>query len=335
MSEKRIFSGIKPTGLPTLGNYLGAMQNWVAMQSQYHCLYCVVDLHAITVRLEPERLRSQALELFATLLSVGLDPDKGAVYLQSHVHEHAELAWLLNCYTMFGELSRMTQFKDKSQKAPDNINAGLFTYPSLMAADILLFDTHLVPVGDDQKQHVELTRDIAARFNSLYGDVFVMPEPYIPKVGARIMSLTDPLHKMDKTSENPNSYIIFSDSDDVILKKCKRAVTDSEAEVRFDPANKPGVSNLLTIYSLCTGKTIAESEQAFAGQGYGVFKPAVGEAVIAKIAPVRKRIRQYLDDPAELSRLMAVGAQKARAEAAPVLRRVRDAIGFLPQEGTR
>ncbi len=327
--KKRIFSGVQPSGTPTLGNYLGAFQNWVKLQDEYDCLYCVVDMHAITTRRDPKELSRQTRELFATLLALGLDPEKNILFVQSHVPAHAELTWILNCYTMFGELSRMTQFKDKSQKNPDNINAGLFGYPVLMAADILLYGAHLVPVGGDQKQHCELTRDIAVRFNSVYGDVFTLPEPYIPPAGARIMSLTDPLRKMDKSDPNPASHILLSDEPDVILKKCKRATTDSEASVRYAPQEKPGVSNLMSIYSLCTGKSNSEIEKEFQGQGYGSFKMAVGEAVAEKMKPLRERTRELMHS-SELDRLMVEGAFRARALAVEVMEKVRHAIGFIP-----
>ncbi len=256
MEEKKpiIFSGIQPSGKITLGNYLGALKNWVTMQDDYDCIYCVVDEHAITVRQDPAALRRQTLELFAQLLACGLDPEKSTLFIQSHVPQHAELSWILNCYTMFGELSRMTQFKDKSERHKDNINAGLFTYPALMAADILLYGANLVPVGEDQKQHVEITRDVALRFNGIYGDVFTLPEAYIPKVGARVMSLTEPTKKMSKSSENENSYILVMDRPEDIMRKCKKAVTDSDSRV-IRSAEKQGVTNLITIYAAATGKT--------------------------------------------------------------------------------
>jgi tryptophanyl-tRNA synthetase len=334
---KRVFSGIQATGIPTLGNYLGAMKHWAAGQDDPDtaALYCVVDLHAVTVRQPPEKLYAQSLEVFASLLAAGLDPQKTTVYLQSHVHEHAELSWLLGCFTMMGELNRMTQFKDKSLKNADNLNAGLYTYPVLMAADILLFDADEVPVGEDQKQHVELCRNIAQRFNGVYGDVFVMPEPVIPKLGARIMSLTEPTAKMSKSDlKNPGSVILLTDSDDTVLKKFKRAVTDtdeSENRVRYDPVHKPGVSNLLTIYATCRGKPMPEAESDFAGMGYGPLKTAVAEAVIDTIRPIRAEIGRLLSDPAELQRVMTDGKRRATAIAEPVLKRVRQAMGFVPK----
>ncbi len=327
--QKRIFSGIKSTGIPTLGNYLGAMKNWAEMQEENDCIYCVVDLHAITIRLEPEDFRRQTRLVYALLLACGLTPDRCLLYLQSHVHQHAELSWMLNCYTMFGELSRMTQFKDKSRKNPDNINAGLFDYPVLMAADILLFDTDLVPVGQDQKQHVELARDIAERFNGIYGDVFTVPQPFIPRVGAKINSLIDPSRKMDKSDPNPAAYIALTDGRDVILSKFKKAVTDSDPHVRFDPVNKPGVSNLMAIYALTGGKSLEEVEREFDGKGYGAFKLAVGESVDAALAPIRLKAAEFCSDPDTLDRMMADAAERAAALAEPCMSRVRQAIGFI------
>ena len=276
--KKVILSGIQPTGVFTLGNYLGAIKNWVTLQEEYDCAYMIADLHSITVRQEPAKLRQQILSAFATLLACGIDPEKSLMFIQSQVHQHAELAWVLSCYTQFGELSRMTQFKDKSAKHADNVNAGLFTYPSLMAADILLYQADLVPVGVDQKQHLELTRDIAARFNGLYSETFTLPEPYIPKLGAKIMSLADPTKKMSKSDENPNGFVTILDEPDVIIRKFKRAVTDSDTAVRY-AEGKDGINNLMTIYSIITGKTLEEVEREFDGKGYGDFKLAVGEAV--------------------------------------------------------
>ncbi|MDD4715811.1 MAG: tryptophan--tRNA ligase, partial [Oscillospiraceae bacterium] len=295
MEKKKpvIFSGIQPSGKITLGNYLGALKNWSQMQEDYDCIYCVVDEHAVTVRQEPAALRRQSLELFAQLLACGLDPDKCILFIQSHVPQHAELAWILNCYTMFGELSRMTQFKDKAERHRDNINAGLFTYPALMAADILLYQSDLVPVGEDQRQHVELTRDIATRFNSIYGDVFTLPEAYIPKVGAKVMSLTEPDKKMSKSSENDNSYILVMDRPEDVMRKFKKAVTDSDARV-MRSSGKPGVTNLITIYAAATRESPESVEARFAGQGYGVFKPAVGEAVVELLRPIREKTMELL-----------------------------------------
>ncbi|MBP1571187.1 MAG: tryptophan--tRNA ligase, partial [Oscillospiraceae bacterium] len=272
--KKRVFSGIQPTGAFTLGNYLGAVRNWPLLQDEYDCIYCVVDQHAITVRQTPAELRKKTYEAAAMLLASGIDPQKSLLFIQSHVPQHSQLAWVLSCNAQFGELSRMTQFKDKSAKHADNINTGLFTYPVLMAADILLYGTHYVPVGGDQKQHVELARDIAQRFNNAYSDTFVLPEPMIPKVGARIMSLQEPTKKMSKSDANEKSFVLMTDSADVIMKKFKSAVTDSDGVVRFDVENKPGISNLMGIYSVMTGKTMADIEKEFDGQGYGTFKTA-------------------------------------------------------------
>jgi tryptophanyl-tRNA synthetase len=328
--QKTVFSGIQPTATPTLGNYLGALSNYVALSKNHRCVYSIVDMHAITVRQDPETLRRRTREVYALVLACGLEP--GAVlYVQSHVAAHAELCWILNNFAMFGELSRMTQFKDKSAKHADNINAGLFTYPVLQAADILLYGAHIVPIGEDQKQHLELSRDIAIRFNGVYGDIFVVPEPLIPKLGGRIMSLADPSHKMDKSDPNPAGYISMLDDRDAIIKKCKRAVTDSGAEVRYDTAEKPGVSNLMTIYGLCAGKGMQEVEREFEGLGYGAFKTAVGEAADATLSPIRAKAAALLQDPARLDELIAEGASRAEEIAAPVLRNVRDVIGWLPK----
>ncbi|MEG1190425.1 MAG: tryptophan--tRNA ligase, partial [Oscillospiraceae bacterium] len=288
MDEKKtIFSGIQPSGDLTLGSYLGAIKNWVELSDDYNCYYCIVDMHAITARQNPADLRRRTLSQLAQYIACGLDPQKNTIFIQSHVPAHAELSWVLSCYTMFGELSRMTQFKDKSSKNADNINAGLFTYPALMAADILLYQSDLVPVGSDQKQHVELTRDIATRFNGVYGDVFKIPEPYIPKVGARIMSLTSPENKMSKSDKDPGGCIYLMQKPEEIMRSFKRAVTDSETLVKFDPTNKPGVSNLMTIYSVASGLSLPEIEAKFEGLGYGDFKPQVGEAVVELLRPIR------------------------------------------------
>lgn len=327
--KNRAFSGIQPSGIPTIGNYFGAMKNWSVMQEDFDCIFSVVNLHAITQRFEPECLRERTRYLFSLLLAVGLDPKKSILFVQSHVPQHSELTWILNCYTMFGELSRMTQFKDKSQKQSENINVGLFDYPVLMASDILLYDTHVVPIGQDQKQHVEITRDIAERFNSIYGDVFVIPQPVIPAIGGKVLSLLDPARKMSKSDPLPGAYLSMSDDADTVMKKCKRAVTDSEASVRYDPEAKPGVSNLIGLYALCTGKSPAEVERVFEGQGYGVFKPAVGEAVNAVLAPIQARTQMYLGDPAELDKIMREGAERASAIAETVLQKVRRSVGLL------
>lgn len=332
MDEKKtIFSGIQPSGDLTLGNYLGAVKNWVTLQDEYNCYYCVVDLHAITVRQDPAALRKRTLDVMSILIAAGIDPHENVLYMQSHVSGHAELAWLLNCYTYMGELSRMTQFKEKSAKAGDNINAGLFTYPVLMAADILLYQADLVPVGVDQKQHLELTRDIAARFNNIYGDVFTIPEPYIPKAGAKIMSLQEPEKKMSKSDENENGFIALLDPPDVIARKLKRAVTDSDGDIRF-AEDKPGVSNLLTIYSAVTGKTITESEKDFSGKGYGDLKQGVTDAVIAELEPLQKRYQEVRADKAFLQDVMTKNAEKASYAARKTLSKVQRKIGLAPRK---
>ena len=330
-TKKVIFSGIQPSGALHLGNYLGALRNWVALQDEYNCVYCVVDEHAITVRQDPAALRRQTIELFAQLVACGIDPEKSILFIQSHVPAHAELAWVLNCYTMFGELSRMTQFKDKSAKHADNVNAGLFTYPSLMAADIVLYQADLVPVGEDQKQHVELTRNIVQRFNGVYGDVFTMPDAYIPKVGARVMSLSQPDSKMSKSI--PEGCVYLMDSPDEIMRKFKRAITDSDTEncVRYDRANKPGVATLIDIYAAVTGKSYQEIEVEFEGKGYGAFKPAVGEVVVELLRPVREETVRLLADKAYLESLYRSGAEKAASVAQRTLRKVHKKVGFLPR----
>ena len=330
-NKKVIFSGIQPSGALHLGNYLGALRNWVALQDEYNCVYCVVDEHAITVRQDPAALRRQTIELFAQLVACGIDPEKSILFIQSHVPAHAELAWVLNCYTMFGELSRMTQFKDKSAKHADNVNAGLFTYPSLMAADIMLYQADLVPVGEDQKQHVELTRNIVQRFNGIYGDVFTMPDAYIPKVGARVMSLNQPDSKMSKSI--PEGCVYLMDSPDDIMRKFKRAITDSDTEncVRYDRANKPGVATLIDIYAAVTGKTYEQIEIEFAGKGYGAFKPAVGAAVVELLRPVREETVRLLGDKAYLEGLYRAGAEKAASVAQRTLRKVHKKVGFIPR----
>ncbi len=325
--KKRIFSGIQPSGDLTLGSYMGAIRNWVALQDEYDCVYCIVDMHAITVRQVPAELRRRIFEQLAQDLACGLDPEKNILFVQSHVPQHAELSWVLGCYAQFGELSRMTQFKDKSQKHKDNITAGLFTYPVLMAADILLYQADLVPVGEDQKQHVELCRDIAQRFNGVYSDTFTIPEPFIPKLGARIMSLGDPASKMSKS--DPDGCVYLMDRPEDIARKFKRAVTDCETAVRFDPTNKPGVSNLLTIYCAATGKTVAEAEAAFEGQGYGIFKPAVGEAVIELLRPIREEAERLLGDKGYLEQLCRAGAERAARIAERTLRKVYKKVGFV------
>ena len=330
-AKKRIFSGIQPSGELTLGSYMGAIKNWVGLQDEYDCLYCIVDMHAITVRQTPADLRRRSVNQLAQYIACGLDPNKSIMFIQSHVPQHAELSWVLGCYTQFGELSRMTQFKDKAAKHADNITAGLFTYPVLMAADILVYQADLVPVGQDQKQHVELCRNIVQRFNGIYGDVFKMPEPYIPKVGARVMSLSDPGAKMSKSDKDPNGSIYLMEKPEDILRKFKRAVTDSDTEncVRYDPTNKPGVANLMTIYSAVTGKSFDEIEQEFAGKGYGAFKPAVGEAVVETLRPIREEATRILGDKAYLESVYRAGAQKASYVAEKTLRKVYKKVGFV------
>lgn len=330
MDEKKtIFSGVQPSGELTLGSYLGALKNWVELSEEYNCYYCIVDMHAITVRQNPADLRRRTLEQLAQYIACGLDPDKNTIFIQSHVPAHAELAWVLNCYTMFGELSRMTQFKDKSAKNADNINAGLFTYPSLMAADILLYQTDLVPVGGDQKQHVELTRDIAGRFNGVYGDVFKIPEPFIPKVGARIMSLSTPESKMSKSDKDSGGTIYIMEKPDDIMRSFKRAVTDSGSEIRYDTETKPGISNLMQIYSVATGKTFPEIEKEFDGKGYGTFKIAVGEAVVDMLSPIREKASEILSDKAYLEGVYKAGAERASYVAMKTLRKVYKKVGFI------
>lgn len=328
MSDKKIiFSGIQPSGNLTLGNYLGAVKNWVELQEQYKCYYCVVDMHAITVRQEPAELRKRCLDVLSIMLAAGLEPDKSVMYIQSHVPSHAELSWILNCYTYLGELNRMTQFKDKSQRHADNLNAGLYTYPVLMAADILLYKTDLVPVGADQKQHLELARDLAIRFNNIYGDVFTVPEPYIPKAGARIMSLQEPDKKMSKSDENENSYIAILDPPDVIRRKIKRAVTDSDGEIRMSP-DKPGVSNLLSIYSATKGITTEEAEAYFKGMGYGQLKEGVAEAIIDVLSPLQSRYNEIRADKKLLESVLKSGAEDAYKASRKVLSKVQKKVGF-------
>jgi len=326
--KKTIFSGIQPSGDLTLGSYLGAIKNWVELSETYNCYYCIVDLHAITARQNPADLRRRTLSQLAQYIACGLDPLKNTIFIQSHVPAHAELAWVLNCYTMFGELSRMTQFKDKSAKNADNVNAGLFTYPVLMAADILLYQTDLVPVGEDQKQHVEICRDIATRFNGVYGEVFKMPEPYIPKVGARIMSLTSPENKMSKSDKDPGGCIYLMQKPDEIMRSFKRAVTDSDTSVKYDPAAKPGVSNLMQIYSVSTGKSFPEIEAEFEDRGYGDFKLSVGESVVELLRPIREEAERLVADKAYLEGIYRQGAEKAAREAGKTLRKVYKKVGF-------
>ena len=327
--KKRILSGIQPSGNLTLGSYLGAIKNWAALADEYDCYYMMADMHTITARQVPADLRRNTLTQLAAYIASGLDPEKNVLFVQSHVPAHAQLGWVLDCYTMFGELSRMTQFKDKSAKNADNINAGLFTYPALMAGDILLYQADLVPVGGDQKQHVELCRDIANRFNGIYGETFKIPEPYIPKVGARIMSLTSPENKMSKSDKDPGGCVYMLEKPEDIMRKFKKAVTDSEASVRFDVANKPGVSNLMQIYAVATGKTFEEIESEFAGHGYGDFKMAVGESVVEMLRPIREETERLLADKAYLESIYRNGAERASYVANRTVSKVYKKVGFL------
>jgi len=326
--KKRSLSLIQPTSVPTLGNYLGAMKGWPAFQEEFETVYGVADLHSITVRQDPKNLKKQTMELYAMLLAIGLEPEKGIIFIQSHVPAHSQLAWLLNCYTQFGELSRMTQFKDKSAQHSDNINAGLFTYPCLMAADILLYQADIVPVGADQKQHVEICRDIANRFNGIYGNVFKVPEPYIPKSGARVMSLADPTRKMSKSDPNPKGTVYLTDEPNVIMKKFKSAVTDSEMSVHYGDG-KDGINNLMTIYSAVTGDSFDKIEADFAGRGYGDFKKAVGEAVVEELKPVQEKFRQLMNDKAYLAECQKNGADFAARIGQRTLDKAMKKIGFL------
>ena len=328
--KKVIFSGMQPSGVITLGNYLGALKNWTNLQDEYNCLYCIVDMHAITVRQDPATLRKNARNLLMQYIAAGLNPEKNVIYYQSHVSAHAELAWILNCYTYMGELSRMTQFKEKSSKHGENINAGLFTYPALMAADILLFQTDLVPVGADQKQHLELARDIATRFNGLYGDTFKVPEPYIGKVGARVMSLQEPTSKMSKSDEDANASIYLMDDPDAIMRKFKRAVTDSDACVRFDQETKPGISNLMSIYGAITGQTMEQIQSEFEGKGYGDFKMRVGEAVVEEFRPLQARFKELSSDKTYIDSIIKKNAETANYLATKTLRKVQKKVGFPP-----
>ncbi len=325
--KKVLFSGMQATGNLTLGNYLGALKNWVTLSDEYECFYSVVDMHSITVRQDPATLRKRARTLLTLYIAAGLDPEKNCIYYQSHVSAHAELAWILNCFTYMGELNRMTQFKDKSAKHADNINAGLFTYPVLMAADILLYQADVVPVGNDQKQHLEITRDIAERFNNIYGDVFTIPEGYYGKVGARIMSLQDPSRKMSKSDENPNASIYLLDDPDTIMRKCKRAVTDSEGQILYRD-EQPGVKNLIDIYSACLGKTPEEIVREFDGKGYGDFKIAVGEAVVSVLKPLQDEVARLEKDKAYLDGIIKANAEKAGYFANKTLRKVQKKVGF-------
>lgn len=326
--KKVILSAIKPTGTLNLGGYLGAMKNWVELQDEYNCLYCIADLHALTIKIDPAILRKNSLDLFALYIACGIDPEKSILFYQSHVSQHAELGWILDCYTMFGELSRMTQFKDKSAKNADNVNAGLFTYPSLMAADILLYQADLVPVGEDQRQHLEICRDIATRFNGRYSETFKLPEAFTPKVGARVKSLSNPANKMSKSESDANGTVDLLDPRDVVIRKFKKAVTDSEAVVRYADG-KDGINNLMNIYSAITGKTFAEIEREFDGKGYGDFKLAVGETVADLLAPIQEKFNVIRSDKAEMERIYRDGAEKARYIANKTLRKVYKKVGLI------
>lgn len=326
--KKLIFSAIQPTGTFTLGNYIGAVRNWSPLQEEYNCIYCVADMHAITVRQDPAKLRQNSLAAYALLMACGIDPEKSILFIQSHVPTHPMLSWVLGCSTQFGELSRMTQFKDKSQRHADDVNAGLFTYPVLMASDILAYNADFVPVGIDQKQHLELARNIAQRFNQRYGDFFTLPEPYIIDVGAKVMSLQDPTKKMSKSDENPNACILILDDKDTIIRKFKRAVTDSEAEVCYREG-KDGINNLMSIYSCVTGKNFDEIESEFNGKGYGDFKVAVGEAVADNLAPVRTEFDRLISDKAYLKECYTAGAAKAQKYSQRIVSKVYHKVGFV------
>ncbi len=329
MSKKIILSGIQATGKLTLGNYLGAIDNWVKMQEKYDCYYMIANLHTLTVRNNPEELKNNTLKILAIYIAAGLDPDKNTIFIQSQVKEHAELGWILDCYTYMGELSRMTQFKDKSAKHADNINAGLFTYPVLMAADILLYQADLVPVGEDQRQHLEIARDIAERFNKLYGKTFVIPDAYVRKESARIMGLQDPESKMSKSATNLNDVVFLEDEPEIILRKFKKAVTDSENKIKFDPKNKPGVSNLMQIYSSVTGKSMDEIESEFEQKGYGDFKTVVANSVIDKLKPIQEKYKEILNNKKYLEKVYTKGAENARKLASGTLEDVKRKIGIL------
>lgn len=329
MEKKRVFSAVQPSGIPTIGNYVGSIKNWVAMQDEYECIYSLADLHTLTVKQVPAELRQRTYQLLALYLACGIDPEKSIVFAQSHVPQHAELTWVLNTVTYPGELQRMTQFKDKSRNHADNVNMGLLDYPVLMAADILLYGTEVVPVGLDQKQHLEIARDLAIRFNNRYSPTFVVPEPLIPKVGDKILSLQNPDKKMSKSDENVNAFISMTDSTDDIVRKFKRAVTDSDSEVRYDPENKKGVSNLLTIYSLFSGKSISDAEKEFAGVGYGEFKLAVAESVANVMAPINAEKERMLNDKGYLQSVLKKGKEQAEYLANKMIRKVYRKIGLI------
>jgi len=333
MSKPIVLSGCQPSGDLTIGNYLGALKQWVNMQDSHDCYYMLVDQHAITVRPEPEALRKATLDGLALYLACGVDPEKSTIFIQSHVPEHAQLSWVLNCYTQMGELNRMTQYKDKSQKSEANMNSGLFTYPVLMAADILLYGADRVPVGDDQKQHLELARDIATRFNNLHGDTFTVPDPYIPEFGARVMSLLEPTKKMSKSDTNPGNFIGLLEEPKKLSKKIKRAMTDSDeqANIYFDLEEKPGVSNLLSLLSCCTGETVEQLVPQYEDKMYGHLKGDVATAVIALLEPIQEKYHQIRNDQAYLDSVMKAGAEKASARASEILTKVYDAVGFFPR----
>ncbi|NLK84763.1 MAG: tryptophan--tRNA ligase [Aeromonadales bacterium] len=331
MSKKIIFSGIQPSGELSVGNYIGSLRNWVKLQDEYECIYCVVNEHAITVRQDPKELLERSLNTLAIFLAAGIDPKKSTIFLQSHVPAHCQLSWVLNCYTQVGELNRMTQYKDKSKRYADNVTAGLFDYPVLMAADILLYQANLVPVGDDQKQHIEITRDIATRFNNIYGDTFVLPEGYFPKAGARVMSLQEPTKKMSKSDDNQNNVIRILEDPKSIIKKMKKAVTDSDNPpvIKYDWENKPGVSNLLEILSACNGKSIDELVEQYKGQMYGTFKCEVGDALVSLLEPIQTRYKEFLADEGYLREVLKEGALKASERAQKTLDDVYKKIGFM------
>lgn len=327
-NKKIIFSGIQPSGYFTLGNYLGALRNWTKLQNQQDCIFCIVDMHALTVRQEAKDLRKRTYDSFVQLIACGIDPERALLFIQSYVPAHAELAWILNCYTYLGELNRMTQFKDKSTKHSDNINAGLYTYPSLMAADILLYQADLVPVGEDQKQHIELSRDIAIRFNNSYSPTFVVPEGYFPKTAARVMSLQEPYKKMSKSDENENAYITLLEEPSSIMKKIKRSITDSENQVRYDRENKAGISNLMEIYASITGKNMKDIEKEFEGVGYGQFKTAVGETIIETLSPIQQKFKELSNEKDFINNLIKEGAIKAQKRSYKTLSKVKKKIGL-------
>lgn len=329
MEKKRILSGIQATGNLTLGNYLGAIINWVKMQQEYECHFMIADLHTLTVRNQPETLRKNTLELLALYIAAGIDPEKSNIFIQSQVSQHAELSWILNCYTYMGELSRMTQFKDKAAKHADNINSGLYTYPVLMAADILLYKADMVPVGEDQRQHLEITRDIAERFNKIYGDTFVVPDAYVPPAGARVMGLQNPTSKMSKSSTIPNDSIYLKDEPDEIMKKLKKAVTDSEGVVRFDVENKPGISNLMSIYGAITGKSQEQVEKEFEGKNYGTFKMQVAQAIVDHLKPMQEKYKDLINHPEYLQQIYLKGAENAKKIASVTLKEVYEKVGLI------